>query len=313
MWAHGLSQYWLNLYNYKSARPIKWRGFNWEGLHFPNPLGVAGGVDKNAAHVRAWQALGAGFIEVGTVTPKAQAPNSGPVLKRNIKRRALWNHMGFPNLGSKQILKNLQALPRPYAVPVFVSLGKGCTQPLDTAHKDYTLLIRRLAPVADVFVINISSPNTKDLRALFEPQVLQKFLTPLVQEGASARKPLLLKLSPDLAADAMLHSVDTAAQVGFKGWVLGNTSAELGDGLGFPADFGGVSGEPLKSKAVQNLRLVSKHLGADLTKYLLVSTGGVMNAQDVRERLSLGAHLVQVYSALVFEGPGTFKALALRN
>ena len=155
-------------------KPPRWKSFKWGNMEFPNPLAPAGGVDKSARHMKAWWALGAGFIEVGTITPLPQKVNKGVSLKRNIKEQALWNYMGFPGDGLKLICDRLtNNSSRP--TPVFANIGKNRYTPLEEADQDYIQCISALNSCVDAFVINISSPNTKDLRNLSTPSYLKRF------------------------------------------------------------------------------------------------------------------------------------------
>jgi dihydroorotate dehydrogenase len=289
------------------AHPPEWRPLEWRGLHFPNRLGIAGGVDKNAENIKAWWALGAGFVEIGTVTPLAQKGNTPPVLDRDIEHEALWNRLGFPSEGVKKVRRRLESLKRPFATPIFANIGKNATTPLDQAHTDYLQLLGELSGLIDGFVINISSPNTKGLRELLKPENLRGFLQPIME--ARRREPMFLKLSPDMQDSELNHALEISSELGIDGWILTNTSQGLRDGLNFPKE-GGVSGRPLGPISKETLRKAVRWLGRDRRGRLVVSVGGVMSAEDVTERLELGADLVQVYSALIFEGPLFFRRVA---
>ena len=190
--AHKLSPYYLKFAEKtNSFKVYKWHDFNWRGLQFNNPVGIAGGLDKDATNVNAWWNLGAGFIEVGTVTPKPQSPNPGKIIDRNVKNSALWNKMGFPSKGSDVVLQNLKSLA-PYKTPLFVNIGKNRDTPQESAHKDYIYNIKKFKDVADAFVINISSPNTVGLRDLLKPINLTNFLEPIIATNKKeGNKPLL--------------------------------------------------------------------------------------------------------------------------
>jgi dihydroorotate dehydrogenase len=278
----------------------------WRGLEFPNRIGIAGGVDKDARNVRAWWALGAGFVEVGTVTPRPQAGNTPPVVARDVSHEALWNRLGFPSDGLVKVRQRLEEVGRPYRAPVFANIGKNASTPLETAHLDYSELIRGLRGVVDGFVINISSPNTKGLRELLQPERLHAFLTPILTEK---REPVLLKLSPDTPDEDLERVLQISSDLGIDGWVLTNTSQSIRDGLDFPKE-GGVSGRPLADHSKQFLTRTLRLLGDRRAGRLIVSVGGIMSGSDVSERLALGADLVQAYSALIFEGPLFFRKVA---
>jgi dihydroorotate dehydrogenase len=305
--AHNLSQIYLKLRGaYASPRSFVWRSFRWNNLEFKNRLGIAGGVDKNADHLAAWWSYGVGFIEVGTITPLAQNSNPPPIFDRNNSKLAVWNKMGFPNLGVAHLKAQLLKWGRPYETPVFVNIGKNRETPNEKAHEDYLTNMRAVGDLADAFIVNISSPNTKGLRELLAPDRLTTFLAPLRQ---ATKIPLLLKLSPDLSDAEFCTALDTSLAAGVDGWVLTNTTTNRDHTPEFSPE-GGVSGAPLAAQAEKLLRLAISHLGARRKNKLLISVGGVLNAQDVLARLNLGADLVQVYSALIFLGPRFFEKVA---
>ncbi len=307
--AHELSAIFLKTYGaIRSPKLVQWQSFDWRGLHFANPLGTSGGLDKNAEQVRGWWAFGVGFVEVGTVTPQPQEPNPGHILDRYTPSKAVWNKMGFPNKGVAHLKTQLQKIKRPYATPVFVNIGKNRETPNENALQDYLFAVRELRDEADAFVVNVSSPNTKGLRDLLQPAALTKLLEPLIAE-CKAEKPLLLKLSPDLSDEDFKQVLDVSYQVGIDGWILTNTTTARTEKTPFPAE-GGASGEPLKARSKHLLQLALSHLGQRKENRLLISVGGVMSPEDVFDRLRLGANLVQVYSILVFEGPGFFRRVA---
>ncbi len=298
----------MSLFDHEA--PPEWRSFDWRGLHFPNRLGIAGGVDKDAQNVKAWWSLGAGFLEVGTVTPLPQPGNSPPVVDRDVSHEALWNRLGFPSQGVKRVRERLERLKRPFAAPLFVNIGKNAHTPLDQAQSDYALLLNELRGKTDGFVINISSPNTKGLRELLKPERLRDFLEPIMTALPKAkREPMFLKISPDLERDELERVLEISHLLGMDGWILTNTSQGLRDGLAFPQE-GGVSGRPLASRSKEFLQTTLDILGKNRAGKLIVSVGGVMSAEDVNERLEIGADLVQVYAALIFEGPYFFRKVA---
>ena len=290
-----------------NKKPPGWRSFQWGDMQFPNPLAPAGGVDKSARQLRAWWALGAGFIEIGTVTPLPQKPNKGSILRRNLKEKALWNYMGFPGDGLKAVCGRLKQLNnRPRWTPIFANIGKNRDTALDKAHEDYIQCISELYPYVDAFVINISSPNTENLRNLSTPSHLRILLSAINSYlfSMKKRKPVFVKWSPDMDEKDFLNALDQAGECGVEGHIICNSSQVLGRNLqgAFPK-YGGVSGRPLTAIAREKLILAHNHLSFDRKKYLLVSSGGVLTPKDVFERLDMGADLVQVYSALIFDGP----------
>lgn len=308
--AHKLSPLALNsLALVNSSSVPEWKPLTWRGLHFPNRLGIAGGVDKDAVNVKAWWGFGAGFLEVGTITPQPQSGNSPPVVARDIAREALWNRLGFPSQGVRRVRDRLSKLPRPFPAPLFVNIGKNATTPLDRAQNDYSELLHELHGQVDGFVINISSPNTKGLRELLKPERLRDFLEPIMTTLPEGREPILLKISPDLEDDELERVLEISHQLDIDGWILTNTSQGLREGLRFPQE-GGVSGRPLAVRSKQLLRRALEILGPRRDGKLIISVGGVLSAEDVEERLSLGADLVQVYAALIFEGPFFLRKVA---
>ncbi|MCB0349823.1 MAG: quinone-dependent dihydroorotate dehydrogenase [Bdellovibrionales bacterium] len=292
----------------KSPRTFTWRPFTWRGLQFANPLGISGGLDKNAEYLNAWWALGAGFVEIGTVTPLAQTPNPGKIIARDNKHHAVWNKMGFPNEGVAAVKSRLKQIKRPYHTPLFINIGKNRQTENKNASQDYLHCIRELKPYADAFIVNVSSPNTAGLRDLLTPENLANLLKPLISECAG-KVPLLLKLSPDMTDSDFSSALVSSLELGIDGWILTNTTLARDIDLNFSKE-GGVSGRPLAARSKELLKLAVQTLGDKRHGKLLISVGGVMTAKDVFERLNLGAQLVQIYSALIFEGPTFFCQVA---
>jgi dihydroorotate dehydrogenase len=316
--AHDLAPIGIQMLSAFQSDPTPvWRPLKWRGLEFKNPLGLAGGVDKDAGLIEEWWKLGAGFIEVGTVTPLAQAANAGKIIDRDVPSGALWNRMGFPGRGVKIARENLLDLPPQRKSPIFVNIGKNRDTPNERAAEDYATCMAEIGELADAFVINISSPNTTGLRDLFREENFAPFLEAIMQaRGPQARgqnskqvQPLLLKLSPDLQMSDLTSIVKTSARLGIDGFIATNTTLSRAPGSPFPAE-GGVSGQPLAELSKYILRKVIDLLGSARDGKLLISAGGVMTPEDVLERLHLGADLVQVYTALVYEGPGFFRHVA---
>lgn len=289
-----------------------WLPLKWKGLEFPNRLGVAGGVDKDADLIEEWWAYGAGFVEVGTITPRAQGPNPGRIIDRDLPSKALWNKMGFPGSGLQIARENLRDLPSRRRTPVFVNIGKNRETSNDDAVRDYAECLQTLSGFADAFVVNISSPNTSGLRELLQPARFRKFLGGVLaarNKTQSPETPVLLKISPDADDADLQRLVHQACELGIDGFIATNTTLARNHGSPFPPE-GGVSGSPLASRSKDVLKIVREAVTASGGDQLLVSAGGVLSAEDVRERLELGADLVQVYSALIFEGPGFFRSVA---
>ncbi|MEW6058368.1 MAG: quinone-dependent dihydroorotate dehydrogenase, partial [Bdellovibrionota bacterium] len=261
------------------------------GLDFSNPIGLAAGFDKNAVLLPGIENLGFGFIEIGTVTPKPQAGNPKPRVSRIAERRALLNRMGFPNDGAQVIAARLRHAKPRLQIPVGVNLGKNRDTPNSEALRDYESLLSTFVDLADYFVINISSPNTPGLRDLQSKEFIDSLASALSRR--SIGRPVFIKLAPDVSHEAL---GDIAKWCGtgraFAGLILSNT---------IPTDLGGISGYPLKGPSLQLLKLARSMLPGTVP---LISVGGIENAQDVVERLENGASAVQLYSALIYQGPG---------
>ena len=307
--AHDLSPLGLQaLAAFRDVTVYDWSPREWRGLKFANPLGIAGGVDKDATEVEDWWRFGPGFIEIGTVTPKAQGANDGRIIDRDAKAEALWNRMGFPSQGVDRVRANLIDLPDQRPTPIFANIGKNRWTANEGAAADYAKCIDELAGHADAFVVNISSPNTTGLRDLLKPENLRPFLKTVLEarDRSAGKTPLLLKLSPDLEPQDLASGVRTGVELGVDGFIATNTTLAREQGLDFPKE-GGVSGRPLASRSIDCLKSVISHLGQERRGKLVISAGGVMTPDDVFERLRMGADLVQVYTALVFHGPNFFR------
>ncbi len=307
--AHQLSDVFLKAYGFvHSQKTIEWKSFDWRGLHFSNPLGIAGGVDKDANNIKAWWSLGLGFVEIGTVTPLPQSPNPGKIIDRSLAQMALWNKMGFPSKGFAHVKANLEKLPG-HHTPLFINIGKNRATTLEDAGDDYVKGLNFFHQNADVFVVNISSPNTQNLRQLQQIDNLKRLLEQLdsgyKKVHGKKSKPILFKLSPDLDNQELADILNLSCDFGVDGWILCNTTQKRWDKK-FPIE-GGVSGKPLSQLSVKHLKDAVNILGARRQDKLLVSVGGVLTHEDIEERLRIGANLVQVYSALVFEGLSFFK------
>jgi dihydroorotate dehydrogenase len=302
--AHDWAPFFVNSYaKLVSPKICEWNPLEWRGLKFPNRLGIAGGVDKDALACDSWIKLGAGFVEVGTVTPLPQSANPGPTVCRDINRLALWNKLGFPSRGADFVKQRLERSSR--AAPLFVNIGKNRATPNEEAASDYARLAKVFTGVADALVINVSSPNTQGLRDLQQREALHQILRATTQARGTWPTPILLKLSPDISAQELEDIFDVSLSNNIDGWILTNTTRSRPAGINFPVE-GGLSGSPLAEIAKELLRKASGILGSKKGDRLLVSVGGVMTAQDVQERLDMGADLAQVYSALIFSGPNFF-------
>lgn len=284
------------------------------GLTFPNPIGLAAGFDKDAECVPAWQALGFGFVEVGTVTRHAQPGNDKPRLFRLPADGALLNRLGFNNHGAvacAQALEAWRAAGR-VVVPVGVNLGKSKITPGDEAASDYAFSFAATADVADYLVVNVSSPNTPGLRDLQQVDALSAILDALqdLNSKRRQRRPLLVKLAPDLADDDAVAVARHCAQRGIDGLIVSNTTIRR-DGLVGPVPDGpgGVSGKPVRQRSTELLRLLHGDVGDKVT---FVGVGGIFDGDDVLEKLEAGATLVQAYTGFVYGGPGFVRRCAER-
>jgi dihydroorotate dehydrogenase len=278
------------------------------GLRFPNPIGLAAGFDKNAVAVRTWAALGFGHVEIGSVTALPQPGNPKPRLLRLPQDQALINRMGFNNEGAQAIAARLERLQQTFGrpqVPLGINLGKSKVTLLEEAPKDYLQSLSTLWPYGDYFVINVSSPNTPGLRALQDRDKLEELLAALTG-FAQGRKPLLLKIAPDLSWEQIDEILALVEQYRLAGLIATNTTTAR-TGLTAPTDEpGGLSGKPLRARSLEVLRYLHTRLEGRLP---IVSVGGIFSVEDLWERLLGGARLVQVYTGLVYEGPLMAKKL----
>ena len=283
------------------------------GLTFPNPLGMAAGYDKDGLGWRGLACLGFGHIEVGTVTPKAQPGNPLPRIFRLVEQEAVINRMGFPNRGAEFLAARLRA-PRPQGLVLGVNIGKNKATPLEQAAGDDLSLFDTFAPLSDYLAVNISSPNTPDLRKLQSRQALEDLLAPLaVRRAAFAqahgrRVPLLVKLAPDLDDVELDEALDAVIRHGMDGVIIHNTTVRRDLVAGAPkaGETGGLSGRPINAMNTAMLRKVVARTGGRLP---VVASGGVMGPADAQEKLDAGAALVQLYTGLVYEGPGLVREI----
>lgn len=280
------------------------------GLSFPGPLGIAAGFDKNAVGIDALAALGFSFVEVGTVTGRAQPGNERPRLFRLVADQAVVNRMGFNNDGAAAVSARLAEWRRTRptsTVVVGVNIGKTKSVADADAVGDYELSARLLAPYADYLVVNVSSPNTPGLRDLQTVERLRPLLVAVgdqADRSAGRHVPLLVKIAPDLSDDQVVDIARLAVELGLDGIVAVNTTVRRA-GLSTPeaevqaAGEGGLSGAPLRARAVEVLKLLHGHTGT----MAIISVGGVATADDIEMRLRAGATLVQAYTAFIYEGP----------
>ncbi len=272
------------------------------GLQFKNSIGLAAGFDKNAKALLGFQALGFGFIEVGTVTPRPQGGNPKPRILRLEKEEALVNWMGFNNEGIAQVVERLKAVKPKMKIPVGLNIGKNKDTPLERATDDYVICIERANAVVDFFVINISSPNTPELRRLAEPRFLEELLSRVQRVS---RHPVWVKLSPDMDAQQLSQIIALCEKYKVSALVATNTTIDYSL-LSSPISQGGVSGRPLFQKSTSLLQRLHSMNSSSLAS---VGVGGILSAQDAQEKINAGADLLELYTGLIFEGPGLIKKI----
>jgi dihydroorotate dehydrogenase len=277
------------------------------GLQFPNALGLAAGMDKSASAVAAWSALGFGFVEVGTLTPRPQPGNPKPRLFRLPEHEALINRMGFNNVGIHAAVKRLEK--RHCKAVVGVNIGKNFDTPNEAAVKDYLYCLKVAYPVADYIAVNISSPNTKGLRDLQAEESIRQLLGALKKEQSILQKdtgkkvPMLVKIAPDLEAPQIEALARVFNELAVDGVIATNTTinrvAIAGHRLENEA--GGLSGAPVKARSTQVIQAFRELLREQTP---IIGVGGILSGADAQEKLQSGAALIQVYSGLVYRGPG---------
>ena len=283
------------------------------GLDFANRIGLAAGLDKDARAIDAFGAMGFGFLEVGTVTPRAQPGNAKPRLFRLPARQALINRFGFNNRGVAELVARVER--RRWSGVLGINIGKNADTPAKRAVDDYLACLNAVAPVADYVTVNISSPNTKNLRDLQQRDALDTLLSRLSGERESLsdtlhrRVPILLKVAPDMDDAQRADIAALVSQHGIDGVIASNTTLDRDAvaGLDHGDEAGGLSGEPLRARTPQIIATWRALLGADT---LLVAAGGIASAADAVAARAAGADLVQVYTGLIYEGPGLPKRLA---
>lgn len=281
------------------------------GLKFPNPVGLAAGFDKNAAYVEEMAALGFGFIEIGTVTPRPQPGNDRPRLFRLVADEALINRMGFNNQGVDVAADRLRRLKNRQHVVIGGNIGKNKLTPNEEAVSDYIKCFDTLLDVVDYFVVNVSSPNTPGLRDLQEKEPLMHILSTLQQRNRKGdfSRPILLKIAPDLSDSQLDDIIDIVRETGIAGVIATNTTISR-DGLhsrpALVAETGGLSGKPLAKRATEIIRYLAQKSG---DAFPIIGVGGIHHPEDAIEKLNAGASLVQLYTGFIYEGPALVKRI----
>ncbi len=289
------------------ARPVQLMG-----LVFPNPLGLAAGMDKEGCCVDAFGDLGFGFVEVGTVTPRSQPGNPRPRLFRLPEHQAIINRMGFNNSGVEALVERVRR--RRFRGVLGVNIGKNFDTPLERAGDDYLACMRSAWGVADYLAVNISSPNTKGLRDLQEKSALKNLLDGLraeqlrLTESMGRYVPVAVKIAPDLDAEQLKQIAELLAETGMDGVIATNTTISRDAVAGHPraGEAGGLSGAPVRKRSTEVIAALRQQLGSD---YPIIGVGGIFSLADAREKLHAGAQLVQIYSGLVYRGPALIREI----
>jgi len=284
--------------------PLPTRAF---GLTFPNPVGLAAGLDKNGEHIDALMALGFGFIEIGTVTPRAQEGNPKPRMFRLPEQNAVINRLGFNNGGVDALVRNVERAKRRHGL-LGINIGKNKDTPNDSAETDYLFCLERVYPIADYVTVNISSPNTAGLRELQEEQALRRLVGTLreAQERLAAvhgrRVPMLVKIAPDLTDNDVEAAARVLGDLHVDGVIATNTTiSRVGiEGSPLANEVGGLSGKPLLGQATAVLRMMRTRLPESIP---MIGVGGILSGADAAAKMAAGATLVQCYTGLVYRGP----------
>lgn len=281
------------------------------GVRFPNTVGLAAGMDKDGERVSAFGGLGFGHVEIGTITPLAQPGNPKPRLFRLIPAQGVVNRMGFNNEGCDQVLQNLRSADafRLRGGVLGINIGKNAVTPIENALSDYEKCLDKVYDHADYIAINISSPNTKNLRSLQGEGELDRLVQGIVEKRAALKEvrngkhvPIAVKLAPDLENDEILRCVDTLMENGIDGVIATNTtiSRKRVEGLQHANETGGLSGAPLRERSTEVVRLIAEHVKGELP---IIASGGVMTGADAVEKMEAGAQLVQLFTGFIYNGP----------
>jgi dihydroorotate dehydrogenase len=279
------------------------------GLNFPNPIGLAAGLDKNGVALPAWEALGFGFIEIGTVTAKRQPGNPKPRIFRFPEQQALVNRLGFNNDGADAVAERLYKLRqrgRWPAVPVGINIGKSRVTPLEDATDDYLYSFRLLRDFADYIALNVSSPNTPGLRELQESPALSELLRAIRGENSRRRgtKPVLVKIAPDLSSAELEQIIAVCEENDVAGIIAANTTLDHSSIPPSRDQAGGLSGAPLREKSTALIRDIVRK-----SKIPIIASGGIFDGESAREKLEAGAQLLQIYTGYIYRGPGLLREI----
>ena len=285
------------------------------GISFPNPIGLAAGLDKNGDHLDTLGSLGFGFIEIGTVTPRPQQGNPHPRLFRLTNQKALINRLGFNNQGVAAMISNIKNSN--YKGILGINIGKNSDTPLKSAYQDYILCLQKLYLLADYFTVNVSSPNTKNLRNLQKPNYFNNLINKItdardqLSEKHGVRKPLVIKLSPDLEGHEILEITETLNFHKIDGVIATNTttSRDFSEELKYSNEVGGLSGAPLFSKSTYVLEQLNGTIGKEA---VLIGVGGIMSGDDALKKFQAGAKLIQLYTGLIYKGPSLLPNISSR-
>lgn len=281
------------------------------GVRFPNTIGLAAGMDKDGERVSAFGGLGFGHVEIGTITPLAQPGNPKPRLFRLIPAEGVINRMGFNNEGVVQVLENLRSADafRLRGGVLGINIGKNAVTPIENALSDYEKCLDAVYDHADYIAVNISSPNTKNLRALQDENELENLVKGITAKREALKEarngkhvPIAVKLAPDLENDEILRCVDTLMAHGIDGVIATNTTIarKRVEGLQHAQETGGLSGAPLRERSTEVVRLIAEHVKGELP---IIASGGVMTGKDAVEKMEAGAQLVQLFTGFIYNGP----------
>jgi dihydroorotate dehydrogenase len=293
-----------------AGKPVRCQPRQVMGLTFPNAVGLAAGLDKNAAVIDGMAALGFGFIEVGTVTPRPQPGNPKPRLFRVTEAEGIINRFGFNNLGVDNLIQNVKAAK--FKGILGINIGKNFDTPNERAVDDYLICMRKVYPYASYITVNISSPNTKNLRDLQEKEALSGLLATLKAEQKTLAEahgkyvPIALKIAPDLTLEQVNEIADLLMEHQFDGVIATNTTLSRDEvsGMQNAEETGGLSGVPIKDKSTTVIRQLAERLQGKLP---IIGVGGILSGRDAAEKIAAGASLVQVYSGLIYRGPALVK------